>query len=85
MEHITTADAAEFVAGAPANVAATITPQHMLLNRNALFVVSRGCRAVDATVLWTASKGQACLLSSKLRGLFLEGRCWASGRFLLTK
>lgn len=39
MEHITTADAAEFVAAAPANVAATITPQHMLLNRNALFVV----------------------------------------------
>ncbi|KAF6257727.1 dihydroorotase [Scenedesmus sp. NREL 46B-D3] len=37
MEHITTADAAEFVASAPANVAATITPQHMLLNRNALF------------------------------------------------
>uniref|UniRef100_A0A383W571 dihydroorotase n=1 Tax=Tetradesmus obliquus TaxID=3088 RepID=A0A383W571_TETOB len=37
MEHITTADAAAFVAGAPANVAATITPQHMLLNRNALF------------------------------------------------
>jgi len=37
MEHITTADAAKFVASAPANVAATITPQHMLLNRNALF------------------------------------------------
>ncbi len=31
-------DAAEFVAGAPANVAASVTPQHMLLNRNALFV-----------------------------------------------
>lgn len=28
---------AEFVASAPANVAASITPQHMLLNRNALF------------------------------------------------
>lgn len=38
MEHITTKDAAEFVAAAPANVAASITPQHMLLNRNALFV-----------------------------------------------
>jgi dihydroorotase len=44
MEHITTADAAEFVARAPSNVAATITPQHMLLNRNALFVV-RACPA----------------------------------------
>lgn len=38
MEHITTADAAGFVAAAPANVAASITPQHILLNRNALFV-----------------------------------------------
>lgn len=38
MEHITTQDAAEFVARAPDNVAATVTPQHMLLNRNALFV-----------------------------------------------
>lgn len=37
-EHITTADAASFVAQAPANVAATITPQHLLLNRNDLLV-----------------------------------------------
>ena len=36
-EHITTCDAAQFVADAPATVAATITPQHILLNRNALF------------------------------------------------
>lgn len=34
LEHITTADAAEFVAEAPANVAATITAHHMLYNRN---------------------------------------------------
>ena len=37
LEHITTRQAAEFVASAPANVAATITPQHLHLNRNALF------------------------------------------------
>lgn len=37
-EHITTADAAAFVAEASANVAATITPQHLLLNRNDLLV-----------------------------------------------
>ena len=37
LEHITTADAAEFVAAAPATVAATITPQHLLWSRNALF------------------------------------------------
>lgn len=36
-EHITTADAAAFVEQAPTRVAATITPQHLLLNRNALF------------------------------------------------
>jgi dihydroorotase len=36
-EHITTRDAAQFVADAPANVAATITPQHLHLSRNALF------------------------------------------------
>jgi dihydroorotase len=38
LEHITTRQAVEFVADAPANVAATITPQHLHLNRNALFV-----------------------------------------------
>ncbi|CAM5180006.1 dihydroorotase [Alishewanella longhuensis] len=37
-EHITTADAASFVASASSNVAATITPQHLLLNRNDLLV-----------------------------------------------
>jgi dihydroorotase len=36
-EHITTREAAEFVAASGPNVAATITPQHLLLNRNALF------------------------------------------------
>jgi len=37
-EHITTKDAAEFVSGASDLVAATITPQHLLLNRNDLLV-----------------------------------------------
>lgn len=37
LEHITTANAAEFVLAAPDNVAATITAHHLLLNRNALF------------------------------------------------
>ena len=37
LEHITTRQAAEFIASAPANVAATITPHHLLMNRNALF------------------------------------------------
>jgi dihydroorotase len=33
-EHITTKEAADFVASASDNVAATITPQHLLYNRN---------------------------------------------------
>jgi dihydroorotase len=37
LEHITTRQAAEFVASAPDNVAATVTVHHLLLNRNALF------------------------------------------------
>ncbi len=36
-EHITTQQAVDFVKSQPATVAATITPQHLLLDRNALF------------------------------------------------
>ena len=36
-EHITTDEAVQFVLGARAGVAATVTPQHLLMNRNALF------------------------------------------------
>lgn len=38
MEHITTQDAAEFVAAGNANLGATITPQHLLYNRNNMLV-----------------------------------------------
>lgn len=37
-EHITTSEAVDFVMAAPANVAATITPQHLHINRNAMLV-----------------------------------------------
>jgi len=37
-EHITTADAAQFVMDAPDNIAATITAHHLLYNRNAMLV-----------------------------------------------
>lgn len=37
-EHITTEDAVRFVEGAGENVAATITPQHLHINRNAMLV-----------------------------------------------
>jgi dihydroorotase len=36
-EHITTAQAAEFVEAAGPNIAATITPHHLAINRNAMF------------------------------------------------
>ncbi|MDY0071442.1 MAG: dihydroorotase [Thauera sp.] len=36
-EHITTAEAAQFVRAAGSNVGATVTAHHLLLNRNALF------------------------------------------------
>lgn len=37
MEHITTADAAQYVAAADAQLGATITAHHLLYNRNAIF------------------------------------------------
>ena len=36
-EHITTADAAAFVEAGGLNLAATITPHHLTINRNAMF------------------------------------------------
>jgi dihydroorotase len=36
-EHITTADAADFVTDSGDNIAATVTPQHLIINRNAIF------------------------------------------------
>jgi len=37
LEHITTTEAVQFVRDAPPNVAATITPHHLHINRNAMF------------------------------------------------
>jgi dihydroorotase len=37
LEHITTAEAAEFVTESGPLIAATITPQHLIINRNAIF------------------------------------------------
>ena len=37
LEHITTTDGVAFVADSPANVAATITPHHLLFSRNEIF------------------------------------------------
>ena len=37
LEHITTAEGVAFVEGSGPNIAATVTPQHCLINRNAMF------------------------------------------------
>ena len=42
LEHITTAEAADFVQTAGPNLAATVTPHHLMINRNAMF--ERGLR-----------------------------------------
>ena len=42
LEHITTEDAANFVESAGPNLAATVTPHHLMINRNAMF--ERGLR-----------------------------------------
>jgi dihydroorotase len=42
LEHITTRDGIDFVAGSGANVAGTLTAHHLLLNRNAIFAGTGG-------------------------------------------
>jgi dihydroorotase len=37
LEHVTTAEAAAFVESGPETLGATVTPQHLLMNRNAIF------------------------------------------------
>lgn len=46
VEHITTREAAQFVAQAGANTAATITAHHLLYNRNAIFLGANGAAAL---------------------------------------
>jgi dihydroorotase len=66
-EHITTTDAVEWVLQAPPRVAATITPHHLLLDRNAIFSGGIGphlyCLPVlkrkhhRQSLLWAATSG----------------------------
>ena len=62
LEHITTEQAVNFVASAPDNVAATVTPQHMLYNRNALFQVGGRGYDLDLQVVRDSSWGKALTL-----------------------
>ena len=62
LEHITTRDAAELVAAGPPTLAATVTPQHMLLNRNALFQVGAQALRHSDHIIFPLKRhtGQAC-------------------------
>jgi dihydroorotase len=66
-EHITTRAAVEFVLGARAGIAATVTPQHLLMNRNALF--SGGLRPHHYCLpVLKAEKERAALLTAVAGG-----------------
>jgi dihydroorotase len=67
LEHITTADAAEFVAEAPANVAATITAHHLLYNRNHMLVGGIRPHFYCLPIL-KRSRHQAALLKAAVSG-----------------
>ena len=61
LEHITTREAAQFVRDAPAHVGATITPQHLLMNRNAIFAGGLRPHAYCLPVLKRESHRQALI------------------------
>ena len=66
-EHITTRAAVDFVLGSRAGVAATVTPQHLLMNRNALFAGGIRPHHYCAPVL-KAEAERAALLAAVARG-----------------
>ncbi len=67
LEHITTRAALDFVLGARAGLAATVTPQHLLMNRNALFAGGLRPHHFCLPVL-KAEAERAALLAAVTRG-----------------
>jgi dihydroorotase len=67
LEHISTRAAVDFVLGSRPGVAATVTPQHLLMNRNALFVGGLRPHHYCAPVL-KAEAERAALLAAVARG-----------------
>jgi dihydroorotase len=67
LEHISTRAAVDFVLGSRPGVAATVTPQHLLLNRNALFAGGLRPHHYCAPVL-KAEADRAALLAAVARG-----------------
>jgi dihydroorotase len=66
-EHITTRAALDFVLGARAGIAATVTPQHLLMNRNALFAGGLQPHHYCLPVL-KSEEHRAALLAAVVRG-----------------
>jgi dihydroorotase len=66
-EHITTRAAVDFVLGSRAGVAATVTPQHLLMNRNALFTGGLRPHHYCAPLLKSETE-RAALLTAVTRG-----------------
>lgn len=66
-EHITTRAAIEFVLHERAGIAATVTPQHLLMNRNALFAGGLRPHHYCLPVL-KAEEDRAALLAAVVRG-----------------
>jgi dihydroorotase len=66
-EHVTTRAAVEFLLAARPGVAATVTPQHLLMNRNALFAGGIRPHHYCAPVL-KAEADRAALLEAVTRG-----------------
>ncbi|MEP6996931.1 MAG: dihydroorotase [Betaproteobacteria bacterium] len=64
VEHITTREAAQFVAAAPAHVGATITPQHLMWSRNALFAGGLHPHAYCLPVLKREAHRQALVVAA---------------------
>jgi dihydroorotase len=67
LEHITTRAAIDFVLSARSGVAATVTPQHLLMNRNALFAGGLRPHHYCLPVL-KAEAERAALLAAVARG-----------------
>jgi dihydroorotase len=67
LEHITTRAALDFVLAARAGIAATVTPQHLLMNRNALFAGGLRPHHYCLPVL-KAEAERAALLAAVARG-----------------
>jgi dihydroorotase len=82
-EHITTRAAVDFVLTAREGIAATVTPQHLLMNRNALFAGGLRPHHYCAPVL-KAEGERLALLDAVVRGsprLFLGTDSAPHGRF----